>query len=318
MGVRLAHAIASGQSGGFRSGRAYSPRPSAPTLTECRARTGAGQISVEHDAVRSRAPSRSWCGRKTRPATSGTPPAVTARIDNTPPARVDVAVEGGDGWRNSNEFGVAWANPPEADRAPIAAAGYELCPAAPGAARAATSGARPSHASSSKCPRRANGPCRSGAATPRATRPRTQPPFRSRCVTTPSHRSSASSRRRHRSDVRRGGRHRQGLGARGRQHRDQRQRLGRLAGTSHAEGRQPAGDPHRRRQTARRRLRAPRAGDGPGRKRGLDRQPRRRPADGGHAAAQNRRRACAPASSGCERSGGWSAGTASALGSPPR
>ena len=57
----------------------------------------------------------------------GDSPPVTARIDNTPPGRVDVSVEGGDGWRNRNEFAVAWANPPEVDRAPIAAVGYKLC-----------------------------------------------------------------------------------------------------------------------------------------------------------------------------------------------
>ena len=57
---------------------------------------------------------------------------MTARIDNTPPARVDVAVEGGEAWRNTNDFVVAWANPPEGDRAPITGAGYKLCPAGAG------------------------------------------------------------------------------------------------------------------------------------------------------------------------------------------
>ena len=57
---------------------------------------------------------------------------VTVRIDNTPPARVGVGVEGGDAWRNQNNFSVAWTNPPENDRAPIVAADYKLCPAAGG------------------------------------------------------------------------------------------------------------------------------------------------------------------------------------------
>ena len=57
---------------------------------------------------------------------------MTARIDNTPPARVDVSVEGGQEWRNRNDFAVAWVNPAEGDRAPIAAAVYKLCPAAGG------------------------------------------------------------------------------------------------------------------------------------------------------------------------------------------
>jgi hypothetical protein len=59
----------------------------------------------------------------------GISPAVTARIDNTPPARVDVEVEGGEAWRNRNDFMVTWTNPLEADRAPIVAASYKLCSA---------------------------------------------------------------------------------------------------------------------------------------------------------------------------------------------
>jgi hypothetical protein len=52
---------------------------------------------------------------------------VTVRIDNTPPPRVTPAVEGGQGWRNTNGFAVTWINPTETDRAPIAAADYKLC-----------------------------------------------------------------------------------------------------------------------------------------------------------------------------------------------
>lgn len=49
-------------------------------------------------------------------------------VDNTPPARVDVAVEGGETWRRTPTFTLRWANPNEGDRAPIAAARYRLCP----------------------------------------------------------------------------------------------------------------------------------------------------------------------------------------------
>ena len=56
---------------------------------------------------------------------------VTARIDNSAPARVDTSVEG-DQWRNSNDFALAWTNPTEVDRAPIAAAAYKLCSAGAG------------------------------------------------------------------------------------------------------------------------------------------------------------------------------------------
>jgi hypothetical protein len=52
---------------------------------------------------------------------------VTVRIDNTAPGAVPVAIEGGEGWRNRDEFNLAWQNPPEPDRAPIVSALYKLC-----------------------------------------------------------------------------------------------------------------------------------------------------------------------------------------------
>jgi len=52
---------------------------------------------------------------------------VTVRVDNTAPGAVPVAVEGGDGWRNQNDFDLAWQNPSEGDRAPITAGHYRLC-----------------------------------------------------------------------------------------------------------------------------------------------------------------------------------------------
>ncbi len=53
--------------------------------------------------------------------------AVTARIDNTPPGRVDATVEGGEGWRRTPDFALAWPDLTEGDRAPITAAHYSLC-----------------------------------------------------------------------------------------------------------------------------------------------------------------------------------------------
>jgi hypothetical protein len=53
--------------------------------------------------------------------------AATVRVDNTAPGTVPVAVAGGEGWRNQNDFDLSWANPAEGDRAPIAAAHYEIC-----------------------------------------------------------------------------------------------------------------------------------------------------------------------------------------------
>lgn len=53
--------------------------------------------------------------------------ATTVRIDNSPPGAVPTLVEGGEGWRNPNDFDIGWVNPPEADRAPVVAAHYRLC-----------------------------------------------------------------------------------------------------------------------------------------------------------------------------------------------
>jgi hypothetical protein len=57
---------------------------------------------------------------------------VTARIDNSAPGTVQVAMEGGEAWRNRNDFDAAWENAAEPDRAPITAAHYRLCRAGSG------------------------------------------------------------------------------------------------------------------------------------------------------------------------------------------
>jgi 5-hydroxyisourate hydrolase-like protein (transthyretin family) len=57
----------------------------------------------------------------------GNSSAVTARVDNTPPGAIQVGLEGGDTWRNLNDFDAAWVNPSEGDRAPITVAHYRLC-----------------------------------------------------------------------------------------------------------------------------------------------------------------------------------------------
>jgi len=54
---------------------------------------------------------------------------VTVRVDNTAPGAVPVTVDGGDGWRNQNNFSLTWVNPEEADRAPVSAARYRVCQA---------------------------------------------------------------------------------------------------------------------------------------------------------------------------------------------
>jgi hypothetical protein len=54
---------------------------------------------------------------------------VTVRIDNAAPGAVGVGVEGGETWRNDNDFDIVWANPAEEDRAPIAVAHHRICDA---------------------------------------------------------------------------------------------------------------------------------------------------------------------------------------------
>jgi hypothetical protein len=49
------------------------------------------------------------------------------RLDNTPPAHPRaLAIAGGDGWRRSNQFAVAWANPDQGLASPLAGAGWRL------------------------------------------------------------------------------------------------------------------------------------------------------------------------------------------------
>jgi 5-hydroxyisourate hydrolase-like protein (transthyretin family) len=57
----------------------------------------------------------------------GTSVPITVRTDNTAPGAVPVQVLGGEGWRNQNNFDLAWSNPNEGDRAPISAAHYRVC-----------------------------------------------------------------------------------------------------------------------------------------------------------------------------------------------
>jgi len=117
----------------------------------------------------------------------------TVRIDRTPPARVDVAVDGGEGWRNTPDFGLAWANPPEGDRAPIVAANYALCKAG----TSDCSSGRVDGQGIGKLALKAPAP---EASTPRRCSARTRPPTSSprtprrlsRCAMTPNRRSPSS------------------------------------------------------------------------------------------------------------------------------
>ena len=62
---------------------------------------GPGQITVRTHELRRGHPTARRAGRTAGNTALGP---VIARIDNTPPARVDIGVEGGDAWRNRNDF----------------------------------------------------------------------------------------------------------------------------------------------------------------------------------------------------------------------
>jgi hypothetical protein len=56
-------------------------------------------------------------------------PPITVRIDRTPPAKVGIDVEGGQGWKNAERFAITWSNPTEGDTAPIDGVYYQSRPA---------------------------------------------------------------------------------------------------------------------------------------------------------------------------------------------
>jgi hypothetical protein len=126
IGVRTGDAIVSGVPGGSHERPCSFATPERTYADQIPCPNGPGQISVDTTSLREGA--QSLVVNAQDPAGNiGVSPAVTARVDNTPPGRVPVTVEGGEQWRNRNDFAVAWANQLEPDRAPIAAAAYKLC-----------------------------------------------------------------------------------------------------------------------------------------------------------------------------------------------
>jgi hypothetical protein len=126
VGVRRADAIAGGLTRGSEQRPCAFATPELTFADRMPCPNGPGRISV--DTSRLAEGSQALVVQVQDPASNvGDSPVVTARIDNTAPSRVNVGVDGSDAWRNTNDFAVAWANPPEFDRAPITAANYKLC-----------------------------------------------------------------------------------------------------------------------------------------------------------------------------------------------
>src|SRR5829696_1047477 len=127
VGVRLASANASGQRGGSDQRPCSFAVPEEVFADRVPCPNGFGQIGVNTKSFVEGTQALTVQAQDTAGNVRDSPP-VTARINNTTPARVDILPEGGEDCRNRNEFAVSYANPAEADRAPIAAASYRLCP----------------------------------------------------------------------------------------------------------------------------------------------------------------------------------------------
>jgi hypothetical protein len=132
VGVRVAEALAGQTSLGKDDRGGCADGPKAQTyFRQVPCNNGSGQIMVETRALSDGSQSIDVRAHDSAGNPSVTVP-VQVRIDNTPPSRVDVSVDGGEGWRNRNTFTAAWFNPLELDRAPIKSAHYTLCRTAGG------------------------------------------------------------------------------------------------------------------------------------------------------------------------------------------
>jgi hypothetical protein len=128
VGVRAARALIGGVDGGADATRRCAGEDGRYVL-QVPCANGPGQINVNTRNVPEGTQSLVVRAEDAAKITGDSSPPLTVHIDNTPPARVDVAVDGGEEWRNSNDFSAVWSNPPEPDRAPVTGVRYKLCPA---------------------------------------------------------------------------------------------------------------------------------------------------------------------------------------------
>lgn len=119
VGVRSAFASVAGMGSADETrGCDYSQRIPCPN--------GRGQVQVETERIQDGS-QQMFVTAQDAAGNSANSATVTAHIDNTPPGVASVGVEGGEAWRNRNDFDLAWQNAPEPDRAPIVAAHYRVC-----------------------------------------------------------------------------------------------------------------------------------------------------------------------------------------------
>lgn len=130
-GVRQAQAVVGGALGEVDLRHCALATDSGEFQTATPCPSGPGQIAVRTNALNEGTQPLVVRAQDTAGNAQDSAP-VTVRIDNTAPARVTPSVDGGDAWRNTNDFAITWSNPAEPDRAPIVAADYKLCPSAGG------------------------------------------------------------------------------------------------------------------------------------------------------------------------------------------
>jgi hypothetical protein len=132
VGVKAAHAMIAGKEVGTDARPCQMATPEGAFADPVPCPNGPGQIRVDTHVLLEGTQQLIVDASDTADNVVSSGP-VTVRIDHAPPARVDVSVDGGGDWRNRDDFALSWANPPEPDRAPIAAATYKLCSVGGGA-----------------------------------------------------------------------------------------------------------------------------------------------------------------------------------------
>jgi hypothetical protein len=131
VGVSAAQVVVSGQPGGTQQRPCALASPDGAFANGVPCPNGLGHIDVDTTNFPEGTHPLTVLAQDTA-GNMGSSAEVMARIDNTAPGRVDADVDGGEAWRNTNDFAVAWTSPVETDRAPIVAAAYKLCAAGGG------------------------------------------------------------------------------------------------------------------------------------------------------------------------------------------
>jgi hypothetical protein len=129
VGVQLARTFIGGRERGLHNRECLLAAPTGPFAHPLPCPNGPGQIIVRTHELAVEGSQQLIVSAQDAAGNNASSGPVTARIDNTPPARVDAAVEGGGAWRNRNDWAIVWTNASEGDRAPITEVRYELCKA---------------------------------------------------------------------------------------------------------------------------------------------------------------------------------------------